>query len=282
MKILSRVWLLALVLFVFVLGKNAEGANFLYMRNLTLGARGNDVSALQQFLITKGFLKIATSTGYFGPITRTALGAWQASVGVYPAAGFFGPITIEKIDSLAKQILPGLIPSQVPTSTIAVTSTTALPKDWVGLPARLEIPTLGVNAVFQHLGLKPDGTMEIPNNIFDVAWFTGSPRPGEKGVSIITGHVAQIRQGVLTKPGVFMKLNELRAGDRISVLDGNGKITNFVVRESRLYDPTADATDVFASGDNGAHLNLITCEGTWNAAAQSYSKRLVVFTDAVQ
>ena len=279
---LRRVGLLALLLFVFVAGRGAKAANFSFTRNLTLGARGDDVSALQQFLIDENYLKITASTGYFGPLTRTALGAWQASAGVFPPAGFFGPITMAKISSLAKQILPDLIPPQIPTSTIVTTSTTALPKDGVGLPTRLEIPTLGVNAIFQHLGLKPDGTMEIPNNVFDVAWFTGSPRPGEKGSSIITGHVAQIRQGVLTKPGVFMKLNELRVGDKISVLDDKGNIATFVVRESRLYDPAANATDVFTSSDSGAHLNLITCEGTWNAAAQSYSKRLVMFADLVQ
>ena len=243
--------------------------------------RGNDVSALQQFLITGGFLKISAPTGYFGPLTRTALGAWQASVNVFPPAGFFGPITIGKINSLVGQNLPDLIPLQIPTSTIATTSAIVLPEDGIGLPLRLKISTLGVDAAFVHLGLKSDGTMEIPNNVFDVAWFTGSPRPGEKGSSVVTGHVAQIRQGVLTKPGVFMRLNELRIGDKISVLDDKGKIITFAVRESRLYDPAADATDVFTSNDNGAHLNLITCEGTWNAAEQSYSKRLVVFTDAV-
>ena len=52
-----------------------------------------------------------------------------------------------------------------------------------------------------------------------------------------------------------------------------------MVRESRLYDPTADAVSVFIPTDNGAHLNLITCEGTWNSAAHSYSQRRVVFTD---
>ncbi len=64
-----------------------------YTRDLTVGSRGDDVSSLQQTLISKGYLKISAPTGYFGPLTRTALAAWQAARGVSPAAGYFGPKT---------------------------------------------------------------------------------------------------------------------------------------------------------------------------------------------
>jgi sortase (surface protein transpeptidase) len=124
--------------------------------------------------------------------------------------------------------------------------------------------------------------MEIPNNIVDVGWFTGSVRPGQKGVAIITGHVAQIRGGVVTKPGIFSRLNELAPGDKIYIQNDKGESTTFLVRKMSSYDPSADATDVFSSKDGGAHLNIITCEGTWSPAQLSYSQRLVVFTDLSQ
>jgi sortase (surface protein transpeptidase) len=151
-----------------------------------------------------------------------------------------------------------------------------------GLPVRLVIPKLNINAGFQYNGLTPSGTMETPSNVSDVGWFTGSVLPGGKGVALVIGHVAQIRKGVVTKLGVFSDLNSLVAGDRFYVMNDKGEATTFVVRESRDYDPTADATDVFTSTDGGAHLNFITCEGTWNQAQLEYSQRLVVFTDAVQ
>lgn len=124
--------------------------------------------------------------------------------------------------------------------------------------------------------------MEIPSNIVDVGWYTGSPRPGERGNAIITGHVAQIRRSAVTKQGVFYNLSRLRQGDDIYVLNDKGETIRFVVRKSSLYDPAADATDVFTSRDDRAHLVIITCEGTWNQDQLSYSQRLVVFTDAVQ
>ena len=33
--------------------------------------------------------------------------------------------------------------------------------------------------------------------------------------------------------------------------------------------------------NDGNHLNLITCDGEWNEDQKTFSKRLVVFSDAV-
>lgn len=268
-----------------------------FTRNLTIGDRGNDVSALQQFLITSGFLKILTPTGYFGPATKTALSAWQTKVGVYPSAGFFGSISRGRIDATVGQIKTDVIavsgtigttttsvltiPPQGTTgvTTKTTTTVTSAVSAQNGLPVRIKIPKLRVDAGFQYNGLKSDGTMEIPDNITDVGWFTGSPHPGEKGASVVTGHVAQIRGGIMTKPGVFYNLNELRAGDPIYIQNDKGNTLTFVVRESRSYDPSADATPVFTAKDSGIHLNIITCEGTWSPGQLSYSERLVIFAD---
>lgn len=283
-----------------------------FTRNLTLGIRGDDVSALQKFLIDNDFLKISAPTGLFGSLTKQSLGAWQASMRISPSIGFFGPISREKINMIIMQA--SITPVAPTTTPITVTSvvygcssdvgfstttgqscgavltiistTTAVTNVAVadtknGSPVHLKISKINVDASFQYNGLKSDGTMEIPNNVVDVGWFTGSVLPGEKGTSVITGHVAQIRGGVLTMPGVFIDLKKLSAGDTLTVLNDKGESFTFAVRETRNYDPSADATDVFMAKDNGAHLNIITCEGTWHPDQLSYSQRLVVFTDLV-
>lgn len=67
--------------------------------SLGLGSRDNNVTILQQFLISqnKGYAAVALAnvgpTGYFGAITRSALAEFQAKVGISPALGNFGPIT---------------------------------------------------------------------------------------------------------------------------------------------------------------------------------------------
>ena len=145
----------------------------------------------------------------------------------------------------------------------------------LALPIRLKIPGINVNAVVEYVGLTPDGLMDVPKGPDGVAWFKLGPRPGENGSAVIAGHY-----GWKNKiPAVFDNLHKLQKGDKLYIEDAFGAITTFVVRESRSYEPNADATDVFTSNDGKSHLNLVTCEGVWNKTQQSYSKRRVIFTD---
>ncbi len=67
--------------------------------NLRTGSKNNNVAILQQFLISqnKGSAALTLSkvgaTAYFGEMTRAALAEYQASVGISPALGNFGPVT---------------------------------------------------------------------------------------------------------------------------------------------------------------------------------------------
>lgn len=80
-----------------------QGAAASFARDLTLGATGDDVTALQLMLISlhagpKGTaLAGAGATGYFGPLTAAALAEYQASIGIAPASGYFGPLTRARI-----------------------------------------------------------------------------------------------------------------------------------------------------------------------------------------
>jgi hypothetical protein len=76
--------------------------------NLTVGSKGADVSALQSWLVSKGFLTMpaGVAMGYFGNLTKSAVAAWQASAGISPAVGFFGPISRAKVDGMVVTV-PG-------------------------------------------------------------------------------------------------------------------------------------------------------------------------------
>lgn len=69
-----------------------------FMRSLFIGARGDEVKSLQEFLISEGILN-ANATGYFGTATRAALGEWQSRNNIVVSAnpglgwGTFGPRT---------------------------------------------------------------------------------------------------------------------------------------------------------------------------------------------
>lgn len=144
-----------------------------------------------------------------------------------------------------------------------------------GLPVRLIIPKIALDAPIEHLGLTPTGAIaasKVPEN---AAWFDRSSRPGEKGNSVIDGHYGWLA-GV---PAAFDSLHKLQKGDLIYVKDNKGTTVTFVVSEFRVFGEYEDTSTVFASDDDKAHLNLITCAGEWNAMVQSYSDRLVVFAD---
>jgi sortase A len=155
-----------------------------------------------------------------------------------------------------------------------VTSAVSIQTD-SGLPVHLKIPRINVDAALQYVGLTANGEMDVPENPSNAAWLDTGPRPGEKGTAIIDGHFGWKND----IPAVFDDLTKLQKGDKIYVEDQNGVTFTFVVREFRTYGTTENASDVFTSSDGKAHLNLITCEGVWSKASQSYSNRLVVFTD---
>lgn len=93
MKKIFKIAIVALA----IVATGAATANAAFNANLSVGATGADVSALQSWLISKGFAIPSISSGaampgYFGQQTKSAVVAYQASVGL-PATGFVGPLT---------------------------------------------------------------------------------------------------------------------------------------------------------------------------------------------
>jgi hypothetical protein len=85
-----------------IAGGASAGAATTFTKDLTVGSTGAEVTALQQFLVSKGFLTMPAGVafGTFGPLTKAALAAYQTSAGISPAAGYFGPLTRAKVNAL--------------------------------------------------------------------------------------------------------------------------------------------------------------------------------------
>ncbi|TAK04807.1 class F sortase [Patescibacteria group bacterium] len=147
----------------------------------------------------------------------------------------------------------------------------------IGLPERIMIPSIAVDAAVEKVAVAADGSMDVPKDPLNTAWYELGPHPGERGSAAIAGHVNWWGG----ETGAFANLHKLMPGDTVTVQDDTGAVISFVVRELRILDAAADATEVFTSDDKKAHLNLITCIGAWDKRAKQYAKRLVVFTDRV-
>lgn len=69
--------------------------NILVGENMTLGSTGQDVAMLQGLLSEFGYLNVPAGIplGYYGAMTKDAVARYQASLFVFPTAGYFGPAT---------------------------------------------------------------------------------------------------------------------------------------------------------------------------------------------
>jgi hypothetical protein len=145
-KIVAGLLSFAMVLTLVVgLSASSASAATTFSRNLTVGSQGSDVTALQTMLQAGGFFT-ATPTGYFGSITKRALAAWQASVGIVPAAGYFGMITRNYIATSGGGVstVPGCSAGSMYSSTSGApcTTTTTIPGC---MPGALFSSTTGVS-----------------------------------------------------------------------------------------------------------------------------------------
>jgi sortase (surface protein transpeptidase) len=170
----------------------------------------------------------------------------------------------------AAVVEPGTGPPSVPPTPAAPLKR--------AVPVRLRIPAIGVDTAIMELGLRRDGSLDVPPLRGDApaGWYRGSPSPGETGASVLAGHVDTARDG----PAVFFRLRELKTGDPIAVRRDDGSVAVFRVSRVALYAkrdfPTAE---VYAPIDRPG-LRLITCGGAFDRSEGSYRSNVVVFADA--
>ncbi|WP_404461177.1 class F sortase [Sutcliffiella horikoshii] len=140
-------------------------------------------------------------------------------------------------------------------------------------PHRIEIPSIGVDALVEQVGVIENGQMEVPESFETVGWYNEGPMPGERGNSVISGHVDS-RNG----PAVFFELKNLEAGDEIIVSNEAGESLTYVVDRIETYPEDESPVEAIFDYSFQSNLNLITCTGTFNRESRNYSDRLVVYS----
>ncbi len=103
------------LLLVFAVLPLVAFADATFNRNLSLGIRGADVAALQQFLTLKNVYS-GPITSFFGPMTKRAVIAFQIKEGISPASGYVGPLTRKHIS----QVSTSADGQSAPTTTAAI------------------------------------------------------------------------------------------------------------------------------------------------------------------
>ena len=139
----------------------------------------------------------------------------------------------------------------------------------------IEIPALDIDQDLTELAVN-GSTLQVPDEYADIGWWRDGPTPGQAGAAVVVGHVDSP-----TGPAVFYRLASVERGDRIVVGRDDGSHAVFRVRKVALYERSEvpSARVYRARGRPG--LNLLTCGGSFDATAGSYTGNVVVYTDLV-
>jgi LPXTG-site transpeptidase (sortase) family protein len=148
--------------------------------------------------------------------------------------------------------------------------------DWRGAfdePKKIRISKIQVDAYVQKAGIDQNNEIAVPNNVHLAGWFANSQKPGQKGLSIIAGHVSGE-----TTDGVFKELDQLAEGDTFEVELGSGDIKKYsVIKVMQVEESKSE--QVLFNQDPGviSQLNLVTCGGEFDDANDQYRDRVIVY-----
>src|SRR6201989_3237407 len=175
-----------------------------------------------------------------------------------------------------RPVASGAVALPAPTGPIVAPPQSAAPAP-VARPVSLTIPRIGVKTSLITLGLAQGGAMQVPSSTTVAGWYTGSPRPGAVGSSIIVGHIDS-----LTGPGVFYRLSDLRSGDDVFVRRADGTTVEFRVTAIQTYLKDHFPTRTVYGPTPDAELRLIPGGGAFDAATHHYLSNIVVYATEVR
>lgn len=145
-------------------------------------------------------------------------------------------------------------------------------------PRSISLPTINAEGYVQKVGIDQSKQIAVPSNVFMAGWYVKSARPGEKGLSIIDGHInGQV------KDGIFAKLSQLKAGDEFELEMGNGKVLHYKIKDVQTVKLSEALSYLFSQQPNiERQLNLITCGGDYDPSAKTYEQRIIVVGEQVE
>lgn len=145
-------------------------------------------------------------------------------------------------------------------------------------PVRLRIPIIEVDAPVVPVGMQENGIMDIPASAHEIGWFEPGFHPGEAGSAVLAGHLDR-ESG---RPAVFWDLRRLEPGDVVELEQDDRSVLRYRVIRSETYPMNnAPMEEIFGSA-TGSRLNLVTCNGAWQDNLETYTKRLVVYTELIR
>ena len=149
----------------------------------------------------------------------------------------------------------------------------ARPAEPVVQPARLQVPSLGIDVTVSPEGVDATGALALSDDPAIASWYRYGPTPwSTAGTAVIAAHVDSFDYGV----GQFALLLDAPVGTEIVTTSVDGRVARFSVQEVSMIDKTGvDWNAVFDR--TGPHrLALITCGGEFNYDTGHYLSNVIV------
>ncbi|MET3718671.1 MULTISPECIES: sortase [unclassified Arthrobacter] len=221
---------------------------------------------------TAAGLLLAMALAGCGTGTPDAGSPPSASAG--PSASVTAPAAPSAAGPTAQPPLPAAIPA-APAAAPAAATEQLPPVLPASAPVTLTIPSISVRTELLHLGLLENGSLEVPQDTGNGApagWYNDSPTPGERGPSVMLGHVNALGG----HKGVFADLRKLTPGADINVARGDGSTATFTVDRGALYGKDSFPTLEVYGNTTGSELRLITCDG-YDPATGLFNDNYVIY-----
>lgn len=144
------------------------------------------------------------------------------------------------------------------------------------IPVAIRIPDASVDAdVEQNQIVK--GVMQDPSGPWVVSWYKETDMVGQRGNSVMSGHVDYWGVG----PSVFYTVGQLQPGAEIDVTGKDGTVYTYAVEWVKTYtlqELTAETINSIVSPDATTYpaLTLITCGGDFDQAKGEYLGRTII------
>lgn len=135
-------------------------------------------------------------------------------------------------------------------------------------PLRLRIAAIGLD---KPVGLLPTASIaRLPAGLgLDaIAWLAGTSMPGQRGTTALIGHTTS------TGEGAFARLENLRPGEGIDLVDATGRTWHYITVSSATFRKDSFPGSVWSPRPVST-LVLITCTRTINPATGIADNRIV-------
>jgi LPXTG-site transpeptidase (sortase) family protein len=186
----------------------------------------------------------------------------------------------EEMNSHAPSVAPVVVVNDAPVETAPKPEPT--PSDCYrsnnpAYPYLISIPAAGIeNACLEMVGVKEDAPDQLgdPSDVMAMGYYIGSERPGDSGVGVYICH-----RSFATTVALCNDLPTVQAGDAIVLENAEGVKFNYKITEvETVARQSVDMADFLTQVSRAAEqgVNLVTCVGSWDAANQTGTHRLIV------